>query len=136
MPSSAPVRLFVYGSLRSDLGDLRPHQSAQAFAFLAANASLEGAATVSGRLYAPAWYPGLVSGSERQVHGEIWLLKTEAVLGPLDEFEGDAYERTTIPAQFSDGRRVTAHVYRYIAGIVGVPEIASGDYLDWVRNRS
>jgi hypothetical protein len=34
-----------------------------------------------------------------------------------------------------DGRRVTAHTYRHVAGLMGVSEIASGDYLDWVRSR-
>ena len=34
-----------------------------------------------------------------------------------------------------DGRRVTAWTYRYVADLTGVPLIASGDYLDWVRKR-
>jgi len=40
-----------------------------------------------------------------------------------------------IAAAHFDGRRVTAHTYRYVAGLMGVSEIASGDYLDWVRSR-
>jgi gamma-glutamylcyclotransferase (GGCT)/AIG2-like uncharacterized protein YtfP len=35
----------------------------------------------------------------------------------------------------NDGRQVTTWVYRYVADLSGVPLIASGDYLDWVRNR-
>jgi gamma-glutamylcyclotransferase (GGCT)/AIG2-like uncharacterized protein YtfP len=128
------VRLFVYGSLRSDLGDLRPRQSAKAFAFLAASATSEGAAWVSGRLFAPAWYPGLVPGPAGQVRGEVWRLTSDAAFGQLDAFEGEAYRRDMIEARREDGRRVTTHTYRYAADLTGVSEIASGDYLEWVRS--
>lgn len=134
--SGQPHRLFVYGSLRSDLGAYRPPQSTGAFARLAANATSEGPASVSGRLFAPAWYPGLAPGLSGKVRGEVWRLGGEAVLAELDAFEGAAYVRETIEALLDDGRRVTAWTYRYAADLTGVSEIASGDYLDWVRYRS
>jgi gamma-glutamylcyclotransferase (GGCT)/AIG2-like uncharacterized protein YtfP len=132
-------RLFVYGSLRSDAP--RERQAARAaHALLAAGAVLEGKATLSGRLYAPDWYPGLVPGPGAKVHatkvrGEVWRIENPGLLAKLDEYEGEAYIREPRRVTLKDGRRVTAWTYRYVADLSGVPLIASGDYLDWVRKR-
>lgn len=131
---SGADRLFVYGSLRSDAPRDRA-ESQDAFALLAAGAACEGKATVSGRLCAPDWYPGLVPGAGGSVKGEVWLIGRANLLARLDVYEGEAYVRETCEALVEDGRRVTAWTYRYAADLSGVPLIASGDYLDWVRTR-
>jgi gamma-glutamylcyclotransferase (GGCT)/AIG2-like uncharacterized protein YtfP len=128
-------RLFVYGSLRSDLGDLRPIQSKAAYTLLVGKAVSEGPASVAGRLYAPAWYPGYVPDVSGQVRGEVWAVEDPGVLSQLDVFEGEPYVRDRCEAWLEDGRQVTAWTYRYVADIAGVPLIPSGDYLDWVRKR-
>ena len=134
MSVSGAGRLFVYGSLRSDAR--RDRRAAQdAYALLAAGAVLEGKATVSGRLYAPDWYPGLVPGNGGAVKGEVWRMEDAGLLAKLDAYEGEAYVREVCQATAGDGRQVTAWTYRYVADLSGVPLIASGDYLDWVRKR-
>jgi gamma-glutamylcyclotransferase (GGCT)/AIG2-like uncharacterized protein YtfP len=127
-------RLFVYGSLRSEAPRNEPLASA-AFAALEAGAILEGRASIPGRLYAPAWYPALVPDPSRSVVGEVWRMLDPGVLGVLDAFEGEAYVREAVRALLENGLTVTAWAYRYQADLTGVPEIASGDYLDWVRMR-
>lgn len=125
-------RLFVYGSLRSDVPRDRS-SSRTAFAMLEAGAALEGRASVPGRLYAPSWFPALVPGPSGRVIGEVWRIGDPGLLARLDAYEGEAYVREPVAALTKDGPAVTAWVYRYQADLTGVPEIASGDYLDWVR---
>lgn len=127
-------RLFVYGSLRSDAPRDR-QSSRQAYDELAAGAILEAKATISGRLYAPDWYPALVPGAGGSVKGEIWQVESADSLSRLDAYEGSAYVRQTCLAMTADGRQVTAWTYCYVGDPSGVPLIASGDYLDWVRTR-
>ena len=127
-------RLFVYGSLRSDAPRNHP-PAVEAYARLGAGAVREGKATVSGRLYAPDWYPGLIPGRAGKVQGEVWRLEMPDLLAELDAYEGDSYVLEARQVTANDGRRVTAWAYRYVADVSGVPLIASGDYLDWVRKR-
>ena len=126
-------RIFVYGSLRSDAPRKRAGAK-RAFEALAAGAELEGRATITGRLYVPSWYPGFVPGDDGQVTGEVWRIRDSGLLGRLDAYEGDQYVREEREAGLEAGSTVTAWVYRYVANLTGVSEIASGDYLDWVRN--
>jgi gamma-glutamylcyclotransferase (GGCT)/AIG2-like uncharacterized protein YtfP len=127
-------RLFVYGSLRSD-APREGEAARQAYACLAAGAVREGKATLSGRLYAPDWFPALLPGGGGKVQGEVWRIEDPGILAELDAYEGEAYVRETGQVTTEDGRRVTAWTYRYLADLTGVPLIASGDYLDWVRTR-
>ena len=126
-------RLFVYGSLRSDA--LRERAEAKrAFAALEAGSELQGRAIVAGRLYAPSWFPGFVPGNDGQVKGEVWRIRDPELLAWLDGYEGEAYRREKLAAVHDAGSTVTAWVYRYVADLTGVSQIASGDYLDWTRN--
>lgn len=137
----APLRLFVYGSLRSDA---QPHvrNAAGPFAALAAAADLEGSASLAGNLYAVSWYPALAPDpSARPVRGEVWRIQDAAILPMLDAFEGDEYVRESHAVRLNlgpdlAGQWVTAFVYRYAAPLQGVPLIPSGDYVDWVRRRN
>jgi gamma-glutamylcyclotransferase (GGCT)/AIG2-like uncharacterized protein YtfP len=57
------------------------------------------------------------------------------LLARLDAYEGEAYVREFCEATARDGRQVTAWSYRYVSDLIGVPLVASGDYLNWVRTR-
>ncbi|MEZ6029956.1 MAG: gamma-glutamylcyclotransferase family protein [Hyphomonadaceae bacterium] len=130
---SAPLRLFVYGSLRSD-AQAWTRRAARPFAVAA---GLEGPASIAGRLHAVSWYPALVParGAQR-VRGEVWRINDPAILAVLDAFEGEDYVRERRSVRFDDGFRATAFVYRYAAPLEGVPLIPSGDYVDWVRSQT
>jgi gamma-glutamylcyclotransferase (GGCT)/AIG2-like uncharacterized protein YtfP len=125
-------RLFVYGSLRSDAPRNDP-MAQIAFALLEAGATLEGRASVGGRIHAPSWYPALVPGPSGRVLGEVWRILDPEILAALDVYEGEAYVRDPVAARVNDGPTVTAWAYRYQGDLTGVPLIPSGDYLDWVR---
>jgi gamma-glutamylcyclotransferase (GGCT)/AIG2-like uncharacterized protein YtfP len=122
--------LFVYGSLRSDARRDRP-ESRAAFDVLSASAISEGPATLPGRLYAPAWYPGWTPSARGRVTGELWRITDPRLLPRLDRYEGPAYVRERRQVACDNGRRATAWIYRYVAPVTGVPVIASGDYLQW-----
>ncbi len=137
MRSPAPLRLFVYGSLRAD-AQAWTDRAAGPHAALAAAADLEGPASVAGRLHAVAWYPALVPArdADSRVRGDVWSLCDPAVLDLLDAFEGAEYARELHPVVLDDGLEVTAFLYRYLPSLEGVPLIPSGDYLDWIRSPS
>lgn len=136
MSSPAPLRLFVYGSLRAD-AQAWTVRAAAPHAALVAAADFEGLASVAGRLHAVAWYPALVPARDGgRVRGEVWRIRDPAVFDLLDAFEGEEYAREPQSAVLDDGCEVTAFLYRYLPALEGVPLIASGDYLDWVRSPS
>jgi gamma-glutamylcyclotransferase (GGCT)/AIG2-like uncharacterized protein YtfP len=131
----ADLRLFVYGSLRSD-AQRWTDRAALPFAKLAA-ATSEGPASIVGRLYAVSWYPALVlTRGGARVRGEVWRIHDPAILDALDAFEGEDYVREQRIVRLDTGARATAHLYRYARPLEGVPLIPSGDYVDWIRSPS
>lgn len=124
--------LFVYGSLRSDAQRTR-EEARRAFAMLEANGSPEGPASLPGKLFAVAWYPGYVADVQGRVTGELWGLSNPAILSRLDRYEGEAYVRELRQVRRADGRRATAWIYRYVRDVAGVPLIPSGDYVQWLQ---
>lgn len=133
---TAPLRLFVYGSLRSDAQAHVSHAAAP-FAQLSAAAEREGAASLAGWLYGVSWYPALIADAAAgPVRGEVWRIRDSAILAVLDAFEGAEYVRERHSVEIDDGREVTAFVYRYAAPLEGVPLIASGDYVDWIKGKA
>jgi gamma-glutamylcyclotransferase (GGCT)/AIG2-like uncharacterized protein YtfP len=122
--------LFVYGSLMSSAG----HPMGER---LRREAKLLGAATLQGRLYKVAWYPGAVAGSDpgELVHGEVYALDDPAgTLAWLDEYEGIAagspdageYARVEQPARLAAGGEITASVYLYREDTAGLERIREG----------
>ncbi len=77
----------------------------------------------------------LTRGSAR-VRGEVWRIHNPDILAVLDAFEGEEYVREQRIVRMDTGARATAHLYRYVLPLEGVPLIASGDYVDWIRSRS
>jgi gamma-glutamylcyclotransferase (GGCT)/AIG2-like uncharacterized protein YtfP len=134
--SAPPLRLFVYGSLRSD-AQRWTQRAALPFAKLAAAATSEGPASIVGRLHAVSWYPALVlTRGGARVRGEVWRIRDPAILGPLDAFEDEDYVRDQRIVRLETGARATAHLYRYARPLEGVPLIPSGDYVEWIKSQS
>ena len=121
--------LFVYGTLRSDIG----HPMAE---FLAQRARFVGPAKMPGRLYDLGPYPGMrePENVDDWVHGELYELRNAAAtLEALDRYESLGVEpapfvrqRGTATLACSDV--VTTWVYRYQGGMNRARHIASGDY--------
>jgi gamma-glutamylcyclotransferase (GGCT)/AIG2-like uncharacterized protein YtfP len=108
--------LFVYGTLMSTAG----HGMG---AKLAREASFVGPASIQGRLYRIAWYPGAVDTpiAAERVYGELYRLADPvASLDWLDAYEGlsgglhaSEYRRVERIARPLGGAEVTAWVYLY-----------------------
>jgi gamma-glutamylcyclotransferase (GGCT)/AIG2-like uncharacterized protein YtfP len=127
------VRLFVYGTLRSD-AQHGTSASTLAFNALKSGAVREGLAWVRGGLFAVDWYPAYVDTVPGKVKGEVWRIHQPSVIRRLNGYEGGDYLRELVRAVLENGRKVTAWAYKYRLPLRGVPRIDSGDYLDWMRS--
>lgn len=128
--------LFVYGTL------MQPFDTAMN-RFLRENSRFRGAATVRGRLYDLGRYPGLVPDQTagRSITGHLYQLTAPAkVLAVLDRYEGydpahptaGEYRRERIRLS-RDGEVLDCWVYLYNADPNRLPEITSGNYVDYVK---
>jgi len=114
--------LFVYGTLKSGC-------SSEYADMLHSSADFMGRASIAGRLYRIADYPGAVLSDKRadRVHGEVFQMHDpDALLEALDAYEGSSYERVWCPIEMEDGEQATAWVYTYRESIEGKPQIESG----------
>ncbi|HVY90798.1 MAG TPA: gamma-glutamylcyclotransferase family protein [Hyphomonadaceae bacterium] len=129
-----PLRLFTYGTLRSDVQRETP-ASMMAFRILQGAAVSEGIGWAKGQLYALSWYPAFVDRgmAADQVRGEVWRVHRPQAIDLLNLYEGPDYLRQLLRVTLENGRHVTAWTYKYKQSLRGVSRIASGDYLDWVR---
>lgn len=125
------MNLFVYGTLRRS-------PAHPMHALLRETATGLGDARVRGLLYRVAQYPGLVlDATAGWVHGELYGLRDLDVLARLDAYEGAGphdpepreYRRIRTVVQRHDGQDVDAWLYEYGWPTVGLPIIASGDFL-------
>ncbi|HSH06357.1 MAG TPA: gamma-glutamylcyclotransferase family protein [Burkholderiales bacterium] len=135
----ATQRLFVYGTLRKGAG----HEMHRV---LARAARRVGFATVRGALVDLGSYPGLVITDDDagRVKGEVYALEpdgAEAALALLDAYEGCApsdpppheYRREPVRVTFDDGAECEAWTYVLNSPCAGLPRIADGDYVAWLR---
>jgi gamma-glutamylcyclotransferase (GGCT)/AIG2-like uncharacterized protein YtfP len=122
--------LFVYGSLR-------PGSTSSMAMRLAGESRPLGRATISGRLYRVADYPGFVPGASGTVIGDLLALSTPAAtLAWLDTYEECAppfpqpweYRRVLLEVTGPDGPAL-AFVYVYARPVTGLPLIEGGDFL-------
>jgi gamma-glutamylcyclotransferase (GGCT)/AIG2-like uncharacterized protein YtfP len=121
--------LFVYGTLRSDVG----HPMAE---FLARRARFVGPAKMPGRLYDLGPYPGMrePESPEDCVHGELYeLLESTATLAALDRYESLGVEpppfvRQRGRATLDSGEAVQTWVYMYKGLMEAARHIVSGHY--------
>ena len=127
--------IFVYGSLKTALA----HPMGER---LRREATLEGTATVHGRLYRVSWYPGLKpsAGPRDLVHGEVYRLADPmASLAWLDEYEGisrgalsageaDEYMRTETQATLATGEKLPVWIYFYERPLDEAARVADGNW--------
>jgi gamma-glutamylcyclotransferase (GGCT)/AIG2-like uncharacterized protein YtfP len=137
----ADTYLFVYGTLRSDLG------APAARRLLAGRTRCLGAAHVAGRLHDCGAYPAVVPSPDPAHHvaGELHALApadADALLAALDAYEGCApyarpalFRRARTTATLADGGAVEAWIYLYARPAHALPCIASGDYAERVGAR-
>jgi gamma-glutamylcyclotransferase (GGCT)/AIG2-like uncharacterized protein YtfP len=134
--------LFVYGTLRRDLGH-------PMHAILKHAAHFVDEATVRGTLYDLGAYPALVVGEDhdQRVTGELYALELHgapAALEALDAYEGCAasdpepheYRREILRASLADGSVLAAWTYVLNRPHGGLTLVAGGDYVAWLKSRS
>ena len=129
--------LFVYGTL------LHPIQS-NITNQLQGNSTLKGHAYIPGRLFDLGSYPGLIwdKASEYQVYGQIFSLHDPLRLIPmLDLYEGihpkspGDTEYVRVAKSVSCGEEIIdCWMYLYNRPTDNLPEITSGNYLDYVKS--
>lgn len=128
--------LFVYGSLRRDVGH-------PLHAVLAEHVAFVGCGTFQGKLYDLGPYPGAVPSEDEAdiVVGEVYALHDpERVLAVLDRYEGCAndpppteFRREKAMITLEKGVRVAAWIYLYNWPTFGLPRILSGDYVQHIH---
>lgn len=138
--NNSNFNLFVYGSLRSGF-----HHDA--YKYMAQYFNLVGAATVKGVLYDMGEYPvALPTQEEKFIQGELYSITNPAefsyIIGQLDDYEGlyveegetALYKREETTA-YCNGQQCTAWIYWFAGEAAGLPEIASGDVLQYLSNK-
>jgi gamma-glutamylcyclotransferase (GGCT)/AIG2-like uncharacterized protein YtfP len=127
-----PRHLFVYGTL------MRASRSPYA-QLLRARAQFVCEGWTLGRLYHLSRYPGAVFGDDctNRVHGELFLLRSDALLVALDAYEGcgrqgtkpDLFYRDVVEVRLACGGTIPAWVYPFAGAVRGRTHIASGRFL-------
>jgi gamma-glutamylcyclotransferase (GGCT)/AIG2-like uncharacterized protein YtfP len=108
---------------------------------LSRSADFLGAATCRGRLYLIKHYPGLVLSDDPAdtVFGELYRLRDrDALLGEFDMYEAcgegfpepTEYIRRMLSVTHADGTAGEAWTYVYNWPVTGLPQIASGKFLE------
>jgi gamma-glutamylcyclotransferase (GGCT)/AIG2-like uncharacterized protein YtfP len=124
------MHLFGYGSLLSAIR----HPMGER---LRREATLVGPASVRGRLYRVASYPGLVDkdATKARVHGELYALANPTLtLEWLDAYEGirpgnagrNEYERVERAVRHAAGGETTAWVYLYLGDTARLEPVPGG----------
>ena len=133
--------LFVYGTLRRDLG-------LPAYHLLERHADFYDYGTMRGRLFDLGSYPGVVASIDAsdRVRGELFLLRVPGrALAVLDEFEGipegradwaARYVRESLAINSRRHGRLRAWVYLYRFATAGLAAIPAGDYVRYRRGLS
>lgn len=130
------TQLFVYGSLRS--GFRNP-----AYQYLSRYFSLAGPAVVKGKLFDKGTYPvAKATTEEKYIIGELYVINNPEefswIIEQLDDYEGvngeegekPLYKRETVVA-YQNNKPIEAWIYWYDGEVNGLPEIASGDVLQY-----
>ena len=131
-------QLFVYGSLRSDFNH-------PAHAYISEHFVLQAApARVKGKVYDLGEYPGAIPTPENHfIKGELYRLKEgqdfDWAIAQLDDYEGlnetsSLYVRETALVYLNNDT-TTAWIYWYNMPVEGKHWIASGDVLQYMKER-
>ncbi len=123
--------LFVYGTLMTGFDN--PFSRA-----LSGKAELKGNGTIPGSLYLIDWYPGAIyqPDSDRQIHGEVFLLVSPSETIPLmdtyeeieEEESKSLYLRRVVPVRMSTGKILSCWTYLYNQTVLDLPLIESGNF--------
>ncbi len=127
----SPRHLFVYGTL------MRASRSPYA-KLLRSRADFVGEGWTQGRLYNLGRFPGAVfdGGCISKVFGEVFLVRSGALLAALDAYEGcgglgtkpDLFYRDVIEVRLVRGGSLPAWVYPFAGKVRGRPLVASGRF--------
>ena len=124
--------LFVYGTLKKDIGNDMYH-------LLAKHARFVSDATWNGKLFMVDVYPGAVPSDNPidVVYGELYLLDNpDNILPSLDEYEECSakfqkptlFKRIKDDVRLNNGDRVNAWVYIYNMPVDNIKQIKSGNF--------
>lgn len=128
--------LFVYGTLRMGAVSPMRHELMQ-------NTRFHADASVQGRLYDVAGYPGLILSQQttERVYGEVFHIDDpDSLLRRLDEYEECSdrfahpheYLRTQLTVCLTGGDRLVAWGYVYNHPVSLLQHIAGGDYIAYM----
>jgi gamma-glutamylcyclotransferase (GGCT)/AIG2-like uncharacterized protein YtfP len=138
--NNSNYNLFVYGSLRSGFKH-------DAYKYIAQYFTLTGIAAVKGILFDMGAYPvALPTTEEKFIQGELYSItrpeEFSYILGQLDDYEGvyaeegeTALYKREETVVYCDGRQYTAWIYWFAGNASGLPEIASGDVLQYLKDK-
>lgn len=134
-------KLFVYGSLRS--GFRNP-----VYNYLTKYFHLLGEAVVKGKLYDTGNFPvAIPSNDDKFISGELYAINDPQefswAIGQLDDYEGlnaeegeqPMYRREAVLA-YQNGQPVTAWIYWFNGNVTGLPEIESGDLMQYLQKKN
>jgi gamma-glutamylcyclotransferase (GGCT)/AIG2-like uncharacterized protein YtfP len=140
MGNPAIYQLFVYGSLRSGF-------RSPAYEYISRYFTLVGEGKVKGRMYDMGEYPAAVPTEENSfIIGELYTIRNEHefswAIGQLDDYEGMTVEHGEpqlyvrgVADVIINNSTVPAWMYWYNGDTTGRPVIASGDILDYIKNK-
>jgi gamma-glutamylcyclotransferase (GGCT)/AIG2-like uncharacterized protein YtfP len=140
MTNPGVYHLFVYGSLRSGFKSPVYEYISRFFKFI-------GDARIKGRLYDMGSYPaGVPASEESYIVGELYQAKNQHefswAIGQLDDYEGVSVEadevqlyRREVTDVNLNGEVIKAWVYWYNGNVEGRPVIASGDMMEYLKNK-
>lgn len=141
MMSNEHSKLFVYGSLRS--GFRNP-----AYEYLTKYFYLMGEGVVKGKLYEKGNYPvAKPTADEKFIYGELYCINNPLefswAIGQLDDYEGLNAEEGESPLYMREevivylkGDPQIAWVYWFNGDINGLPEIESGDLMQYLQQKN
>ena len=140
MTQPSPYQLFVYGSLRSGF-------QSPAYEYISRYFTLVGEARVKGKLYDLGEFPAARPAEEEAyIVGELYVAKNpnemDWALAQLDDYEGvnasydeeSHYYREITQVYYQD-QQVPAWIYWYKGDVSGRPVVASGDMLQYLRDK-
>lgn len=134
------LQLFVYGSLRSGFQH-------HAYQYLSKYFNLIGVAKVNGKLYDMGEYPVAVpAADEKFIAGELYEINNAEefpyAIAQLDDYEGlfpeegqtALFKREAVTV-YCNNLQSTAWVYWFNGNVTGLPEITSGDVLEYMQQK-
>ena len=119
--------LFVYGTLRKDFPLALKEVVAQDLLYI-------GTGKVNATLYDLGDYPGAVKG-DRELVGDVFEVRSEAVFPVLDAYEGEEYKRAKEAVKLSSGEILDAWMYWYTGTTTDEMRIQNDDYLHYLKNK-